>query len=60
MSQKQKKSRGPGRPQSGGPTPRRSIRISDAELAIFQEAAKKAGKSFSEWALDLMRKAAGK
>lgn len=49
-----------GRPPQGGPTPPRSIRVSDEDWATLQDAARRAGKSFSEWALDILLKKAKK
>lgn len=49
-----------GRPPQGGPTPQRSLRIGDSEWAELLAAAKRAGKSFTEWALDILLRAARK
>lgn len=55
------KRRKPGRPPQGGPTPTRQIgRVNDSDWAELIAAARRAGKSFTEWALDILLKAARK
>jgi hypothetical protein len=50
-----------GRPPQGGPTPQMQLgRVSAEDRATLRDAAKRAGKSFTEWALDILLRAAKK
>lgn len=61
MAKDSEEKRPVGRPPQGGPTPQRQFgRVNDADWATLQAAAKRAGKSFTAWALDILLKAAKK
>lgn len=49
---------GAGRKPKGGPTPVRTVRVSDAHWDEFRRAADAAGVPLSKWIIDVLLKAA--